>query len=158
MKTRLIICAGITTGVVVTGVFLQGTWLAEPKYQGKPISYWIYQVAMPGKKMELGCKTIKEAGADAIPSLIKALQKKDSVLKRIYISVWWQYRLFHSEYCHDRSKQFESIPVSQLVSVRDRQPAFRNSDQRNNRKWSVAYLVVECAGAFRIIRPEPHKR
>ena len=90
MKTRLIICAGITTGVVVTGVFLQGTWLAEPKYQGKPISYWIYQVAMPGKKMELGCKTIKEAGADAIPSLIKALQKKDSVLKRIYISVWWQ--------------------------------------------------------------------
>jgi hypothetical protein len=47
--------------------------LAEPKYHGKPISYWIYEVAKPGKKMELAGKAIKEAGADAIPSLIKAL-------------------------------------------------------------------------------------
>ena len=70
--------------------FLQGRWFVERKTQRKAVRYWIYQVAMPGKKMELGCKAIKEAGADAIPSLIKALQKKDSVLKRIYISVWWQ--------------------------------------------------------------------
>jgi len=87
---RLFFCAGITAGVVILGVLLQGTWLAGPKYKGKPISYWLYQVAKPGRKMELGCKAIKEAGADAIPSLINALQKKDSALKRIYISVWWK--------------------------------------------------------------------
>src|SRR6266508_4496993 len=90
MKTRLFFCAGIIAGVVALGALLQRTWLAEPKYQGKPISYWVYEVAKPGKKVELGCNAIKEAGTDAIPSLIKALHKKDSVLKRIYISVWWQ--------------------------------------------------------------------
>jgi hypothetical protein len=66
------------------------TMIGQPLCHGKPLSYWIYQVAMPGKKMESGCKAIKEAGADAIPSLVKALQKKDSVLKRIYISIWWK--------------------------------------------------------------------
>jgi hypothetical protein len=82
MKNRLYLVCGVLLVAAVFGFCVWAPWEPrEPVYDGKPLSYWLSYPSTPA------VRTIA-SDSNAIPLLIRALDRKDTLLGRGYLRVW----------------------------------------------------------------------
>ena len=81
-------------GPVLLGLALWLAWRAgyspEPVYEGRPISYWI--APHPGAYYKGSCPQSLFADSNAIPFLIKSLDRQDNALARAYSDLYSRMR------------------------------------------------------------------
>lgn len=72
-------------GIVLVGLAVWLTWLArynpEPVYNRKPLSSWLQAYATPGGSEAVADVAVRQAGTNAIPTLLRLLRFEDSALK-----------------------------------------------------------------------------
>jgi len=76
MRKRVRIALAVLFVAVVSGIVWQVLQPREPVYQGKPLSFWLIY----GKPQESE-DAVRQAGTNAIPTLLRMLRAKDSALK-----------------------------------------------------------------------------
>src|ERR1035437_1043795 len=82
MGTRVKIALAVLA-VALVGVIVWQTWPREPVYEGKPLSFWLkgYTPRGLGEAEEKADDAVRQAGSNALPTLLQLVWAKDSALK-----------------------------------------------------------------------------
>ena len=82
MTKRVKIVLGILAVALVGMIVWQTTQPGEPVYQGKPLSGWLKAAATTGTQpaCDKADEAVRQAGTNAIPTLLRLLRVKDSAL------------------------------------------------------------------------------
>ena len=84
MKNRLYVVGGVLLVAALGGLVWWSPWEPrEPIYQGKPLSSWLLMAANGNREsQELGRAAVRQAGTNALPTLLRMLRVKDSPSRR----------------------------------------------------------------------------
>ena len=124
----------------------------EPVYKGKPLSRWLLDVTATGgpEGLENAREAMRHMGTNALPTLLRMLQVKDSPLKAALVRLNYEQRIMNFRINSDVGWNHAGIVGFSILGTNAQSavPALIEMLNQNNSRQSAIYVIgaLSCIG------------